>query len=287
MRIASAYWYYGLVIISLILLLVSLLYKKDWKLLVLELCVAGVIHPFEVVIFILLDAYHYLPGILSDPTLDNYLGSYISNALIVPCSAVLLNALSLSWDYTLGFAAAFTGIDWYFAAIGIFHHYWWKSIFSGIGISILYAISKQLWSVLQQNRPRLIFRLAVIYLCYSSIHNLTVFLINKGGQLFRFAVPWSGNPEKYHQGLFYLYLITTSVIITGCVGLKMRLRYRLLGIVILVLGYWATGEYHIFVPRLANISAWQLILVPIIVLPIVTCLFRAAALNYLFPSEND
>ncbi len=279
----SAYWYYGLVLISLILLAVSLIYRKDWKLLILQLNVAAIIHPLEIVVLILMEGYHYFPGILPDPKLDNYVGSYISNSLIVPAVAVAINAFSLSWGSTLSIAAIFTGVDWYFTTLGVYKHFWWKSVYTGIGLSILYVISKRMWSILQQKQPLMIFRLVIIYLTYAPIYNLIIFFVNKGGKLFRFQVPWAGDLEKYHQALFFIYLLITSSIITLCIGLKLRLCYRLLGVAILILINWDIGQYDIFVPLLAGISSQQLILVPIVTVPIVMILFRVARLDYLFP----
>jgi hypothetical protein len=215
--------------------------------------------------------------------LDNYVGSYISNLLIVPASAVTISAFSLSWRHALGIATFFAGIDWYFTIIGIYKHFWWKSVYTIIGLSLLYGISKWIWSGLQQKRPSLNFRLLVIYLTYTAIHNLIIFIVNKGGQLFRFQVNWHGDPEKFHQALFHLHLMITSVVITLCLGLKLRLRYRFAGIAILALINWGIGQYHIFVPRVAHVSAEQLILVPIIAVPIVIMLFRMSKLDYLFP----
>jgi len=283
MLLSSAYWYYGLIIISLILLVVSLKHRRDWKLLVLQINVAAIIHPFEIIVFILMNAYQYLPGILPDPKMDNYLGSYVSNSLIIPASAVIINAFSLSMGYTLGIAALFTSIDWYFAVMGIYKHFWWRSIYTGVGLSILYTLSKRIWTGLQEQRPSLTFRLLVIYLTYAPIYNVIIFLLNKGGQLFRFQVQWAGDPEKIHQGFFFIYLFITSVIVTLCIGLKLRLRYRLLGIIALILLNWAIGQYHVFVPQVAGISAHQLSLVAIITVSIVIFLFLKAKLNYLFP----
>ncbi len=279
----SAYWYYGLIVVALVLLAASLIHSKDWRLLVLQLTIAGIIHPFEIVVLILMEAYRYLPGIVANLRLDNYLGSYISNSLIVPASAVAINAFSLSWGYIVGVAAIFTGIDWYFATIGIYQHFWWKSAYTGIGLIILYGISRWIWSGLQEKRRCTIFRFAVIYLTYASIHNLVAFLANKGGQLFRFQLPLAGDSEKFHQGFFYLYLLVTSVIISLLIGLKLPLHYRLLGIAFLAFLYWIIGKYHIFAPQVDGIAAWQLILVPIIVVPVVIGLFRMAKLDYIFP----
>ncbi|WP_285715877.1 hypothetical protein [Pelosinus sp. IPA-1] len=249
----------------------------------MQINIAAIIHPFEIIIFIIMNAYQYFPGILPDPQMDNYLGSYVSNSLIVPASAVIINAFSLSMGYTLGIAALFTGIDWYFAAIGIYKHFWWKSIYTGIGLSIIYILSKRIWAGLREQQPTLIFRLLVIYLTYAPIYNIIIFLLNRGGHLFRFQLQCAGEPEKIHQGLFYIYLFITSIIVTLCIGLKLRLRYRLLGIIVLVLLNWAIGHYHIFVPQVADVSAHQLILVTIITVPTVSLLFLMAKLNYLFP----
>src|SRR4051812_5000602 len=128
----SAYWYYGLGSISLLLLTASLIYRKDWKLLVLQVIVMGIILPFEITILILLNAYRYLPGILQDAKLDNYVGSYVSNSLIIPASVVAISAFSLSWRYVLGIVIIFAGIDWYFTIIGVYQHFWWKSVYTAV-----------------------------------------------------------------------------------------------------------------------------------------------------------
>lgn len=279
----APYWYYALIIISLVLLAGSLIYRRDWRLLVLQVNIAGIIHPFEITVLVLMNGYCYLPGILSDSKLDNYLGSYVSNSFIVPASAVIINAFSLSWGPALTIATIFTGVDWYFTTLGIYKHFWWKSIYTGIGLSILYALSRRIWSGLQEQQPLLIFRLLVIYLTYTPIYNLIIFIANKGGQLFRFQAPWPGNPEKCHQTLFFLYLFITSIIVTLCIGLKLRLRYRLMGMTVLAIINWAIGRYQIFVPQVADLSAQQLIIVPIITVPIVIILFYLAKLDYLFP----
>jgi hypothetical protein len=280
---SSAYWYYGLILISLILLTAALIYKKDWKILVLHLNVASVIHPFEIIVLILFNGYRYLPGILPDARLDNYLGSYVSNSLIIPASAVIINAFSLSWSYSLSISAIFAVTDWYFATLGIYQHFWWRSFYTGIGLLILYAISKWIWKGLQKTRPSLLFKLFTIYLSYAPLHNFIVFISNKGGQLFRFHVNWFGDPEKAHQIFFFLHLMITSLVITLCIGLKLRLRYRMIGIAILAFLNWTLEKYHIFVPTMMNVTGLELILVSVIAVPIIMFLFKLAKLDYLFP----
>lgn len=283
MGLPSTHWYYGLIIISVILLAVSLIYVKDWRLMVLQLNIAAIIHPFEVVGLILLEAYRYAPGILPDQRLDNYLGSFVSNLLIVPAAAAAINAFSLSWASALGIAAIFAGVDWYFTTLGIYIHHWWKSIYTGIGIYVLFGLSKWVWAGLREKKPALIFKLLIIYLTYAPIHNFIVFAVNRGGMLFRFRVPGLVDIEKYHQALSYIHLFITAVIISLCIGLKIRLRYRLALVATLAAMNWSVGYYRVFVPCAANISPQLLLVVSAVAVPIVIILFKVAKLEYLFP----
>lgn len=278
-----AYWYYGLILISLVLIITSLAYKRNWKLLVLYFNIIAAIHPFEITVLILFHGYCYLPGIVDDPKLDNYLGSYVSNSLIVPASAMAINAFSLCWKYSMAIAALFTGIDWYFTKLGIYRHFWWKSIYTGIGLSILYLISKWFWRHLQDKRPTLLFRLLAIYATYAPIHNLIAFILNQGGQLFRFQVNWFADPEKSHQIFFFLHLLVTSVVITLCIGLRMQFRYRLLGILALPLINWLFEQCHIFSFSIPDFTALHYSLISILAVAIVIFLFKLARLDYLFP----
>lgn len=281
--LSYAYWYCGLIVISLILTAISLLYKRDWKLLVFQLNIAAMIQPFEIVVLILLDAYRYLPGFLPEPRMDNYLGAYVSNSLILPAATAAINAFSLSWGSALLIATAFAVIDWYFTTLGIYVHIWWTSMDTWIVLNILFAVSRRVWAGLQQESPSVSFRLFIIFLTYVPIHNLIVFLTNQGGRLFRLQIPWLGDGEKVHQSLHYIHLLATGIIVSLLLGLKLRFRYRLAGIGVLVLLNWSIGYFDVFVPRAAWVSPLLLLLVSAVALPVVIVLFRAAKLDYLFP----
>jgi hypothetical protein len=280
--VQGAYWYGGLVVVSLFMLLVALWYKKDYKLLVLHLAVAGIIHPFEV-FAINFNAYRYMPGIMPGIG-DNILGAYASDLFIVPATAVVISAFSLSWRYRILFAAAFTFIDWYFTVIGIYEHYWWKSIYTGIGIIILYAISNWLWQGLQSTSPPLSFRLLVIYLSYASLHSSINFLANRGFQLYTMQLSsWHFADELTRASfLLNIHLSLTAILVALSIGFAMSFRYRLIGAVIILVIYWAIGHFGIFVPY-ANISSLHLVFIPFAVIPWLTLLYYTARLPYIFP----
>lgn len=278
----GAYWYYGLIIASLLLLAAAFWFRKDWKLLVLHLSIASLIHPVEVVV-LTLHGYHYSPGILSSP-IDTILGAYISDFFIVPASAVFISAFSLSWRSILCSAAIFTGIDWYFTILGIYQHFWWRSIYTGLGLIILYAISAWLWTALNKYRQPLWFRLLIIHLSYFSLQSSITFAANQGGKLFIMQVPYVllSDPTRWLLILVSVYQLLVSVMVMLCLGLKIPCRYRTLGIGGIIGLNWAIGYFGIFVPK-ANITPHHLMIVPAIAIALLIFLFRAAKLDYLFP----
>lgn len=279
-----AYWYPGLVAVSLVLLIVSLRYRRDWKLLVLHLNVFSIIHPFEVFV-LTMSGYCYMPGnILPAPGADNFLGAYISDLFIVPASAVVIHAFSLSWPSILCIAAIFTGIDWLFTVLGIYQHFWWKSIYTGIGLIVLYTISGWLWAGLKKQRQTLPFRLLIIHLTYFSLQSAITFAANRGGELFKMQIMnlQLGTPGIMMLILISAYQLIVSITIVLCLGLKMPLRYRVLGIGVIVALNWAIGYFDIFVPLVA-LSPHHLILVPIVAVTLLVVLFKAAKLGYLLP----
>ena len=280
--VLGAYWYGGLVFVSIIMVFAALWYKKDYKLLVLHLAVTGIIHPFEVLIMNF-DGYRYVPGIMPGIG-DNILGAYISDLFFVPATAVVISAFSLSWRFRVLFAIVLTFFDWYFTVLGIYEHYWWRSIYTGIGIVSLYYISNWLWQGLQSITPAPLFRLLVIYLSYVSLHSFVNFLVNRGYSLYTMQVAsWHfGDDLTRASFLVNIHLSITAILVALSIGLAMSFRYRLVGVGIILAIYWAIGYFGVFIP-FANISSFHLALIPFAVIPWLTILYNSARLSYLFP----
>lgn len=275
------FWYYGLVVISFVILFVALQHRREWKLLVLQLFIASVIHPAELVI-LTTNGYTYLPGI-TDTTTDVLLGAYISNFLIVPATAVLISAFSLSWRYQLSIAVLFMGIDWFFTVLGIYQHFWWNSIYTGIGLLILYQISSFLWCQLLKSKHSFVFRLLSIYLAYFALQSVLTLALNQGGELFILqlaSIPLE--PLKTMAILSSLYQVIIGVLITIFIGIRMRFRYRLLNLCSIVLINWLLDYAGMFVSN-GDFTVQHLLAVPLVATIALSILFKKAQLNYLFP----
>jgi hypothetical protein len=248
---------------------------------VLYFMVAGIIHPFEVIV-LLTGGYYFIPGIVSDPQVDSIIGAFVSDLFIVPAVVVAINAFSLSWRFALGSAVVFTGIDRLYVALGIYKHFWWKSIYTGIGIFILYAISKWIWRRLQEKRPALMFRLLAIYLTYIPVPIIINFVVSRLYNAFKFEVFWLSALEKNHPVFNNVHLILTGAFVTFFIGFRLRFRYRFFGILFLASVNWALGYSDIFVSPIKMTSQY-LTLVPVMGVLFVIALFRAARLDYIFP----
>jgi hypothetical protein len=145
----NSFWYYGLILISLIVTGYTLWKKRDGRLLWLHVCLAGMIVPLEYVILVLFPAYQYSPQLTGDPWIDNILGSIASNEFILPSVAVAAAAFRLRFVWLLVISVLFMGVEWLFISLDIYGHYWWKYMYSGIGILIFLLLGKGLWFAIQ------------------------------------------------------------------------------------------------------------------------------------------
>lgn len=282
MILPARYWYYGLVLLSLVLLAAALNHRRDWKLPVLHLIVFGIIQPFE--LFVLTtNGYVYLPGVFGT-AIDNILGAIVSDFFIIPAVAVLLNALELSWYPAVGAAAIFTVIDWYFSLLDIYRHFWWKSIYTGIGLTILFMLSTRVWHGLKQHKAPRWFCLAVIYFTYFPLQALITFAFNQGGELFKLQAACLSFIDPFKAMLLILnaYQMLVGITVTLCLGLKLRLRQRVAGMAVIIVLNAIIADLGIFVPQ-TDITSQHLLFVPLAASLLVIWLFKAARLDYLLP----
>ncbi len=136
-------WYLGLATISLILLAFVYFKTKNYRSLLLYLGMVGVGYMIEFFIYVLLDSYEYDPDIIArDAYYDNNMGAIASNMLTLPVTATLIAVYRLSWIWIAIFTVLIVGIEWLFLKLGIYHHHWWRTAYTGIGLLVYYRFAK-------------------------------------------------------------------------------------------------------------------------------------------------
>ena len=136
-------WYLGLATISLILLAFVYFKTKNYRSLLLYLGMVGVGYMIEFFIYVLLDSYEYDPDIIArDAYYDYNMGAISSNMLTLPVTATLIAVYRLSWIWIAIFTVLIVGIEWLFLKLGIYHHHWWRTAYTGIGLLVYYRFAK-------------------------------------------------------------------------------------------------------------------------------------------------
>ena len=240
-----AYWYYGLIIISLVLLIGSILLKKDLKLLAFSFILTGIIHPAEVFILFIIPGYRYIPHMLPNIWFDNVAGAIVSDLFVLPTAGVVINAFSFSWGSIIGFSAVFAGIDYLFVHLDIYEHYWWNSLYTSIVFITLIAISKWIWKRVKQDDQPLLFKLAMVYLIISSILTVISFFSNEILNLYQFQIGWLQEPMREHLLVSSTYLYLVSIVVTLSLGLRLSTSSRVIIILLLTAFNWLLGYYGI------------------------------------------
>lgn len=122
------------------------------------------IYLFEFFVFVLFDSYTYMPGLLKDSFYDSCLGAVVSNGFILPATCVIIAIYGIGIWWVPLIAAGFMGIEEIFIILGIYEHHWWKSIFTGMGLTLIFAFGKWLWKGLNVSELSKVFRFLVLYM---------------------------------------------------------------------------------------------------------------------------
>ncbi|MGE6256651.1 hypothetical protein ACQKCU_01890 [Heyndrickxia sporothermodurans] len=146
----NTYWYFGLLILSLLLLGFTYMKKRSKQIFYLYLTMIGYGYIIETTIFNFLGSYNYYPHIVKYPSFyDNNLGAFFSNAFALPASATFIATFHLKWGWMFFFSGIFVGIEWLFMKLNIYSHNWWKLLYTGLGIPFYFAMGKLFFKRIQ------------------------------------------------------------------------------------------------------------------------------------------
>lgn len=118
--------------------------RERRKLFAFWFAVLGFTYCLEVSLLLLFDAYTYYPMITpDDPFFDAVLGNIFSQ-VSVSSTAVLICVLGLSNWWLAGFSAAYFLIDVLFVQLGLYEHFWYRSVFT-LGGFFIYGLIVKYW----------------------------------------------------------------------------------------------------------------------------------------------
>ncbi|SDY03041.1 hypothetical protein SAMN05421736_101180 [Evansella caseinilytica] len=227
--------YLGLVCIAGVLFVFIWRKAKNKKVIPFFLCTASLIYSIEFWIFVIFKSYKYHPGVFKNEYFDSVLGASVSNGFIIPLTAVFITVYNLSFWWITLIIGCFIGVEELFVYLGIYQHFWWKTIYTSIGMAMLFPLVKQIWPIICFRMNRLLLRFLTLFFINFAVESTLNFYFSAIFKLVFFHVDWFTDPTRGHVAFASIYVYTDSIFFAAVVALQTRLRWKALligGIVI-------------------------------------------------------
>ncbi|MED3988842.1 hypothetical protein ACRPLQ_12845 [Priestia sp. TRN 1309] len=205
--------FFALIIISTAVLLTVFIRKKDKRLVVLLFFIIGMAYVLEYVVFVLFESYEYDPDFMTNEYFDNLFGSLTSQTFAFPIMAMVVAAYQLKFRYILIISAMFMGIEELFLHWDIYTHHWWKTIYTGVLMTIGFSISK-IWYVWLTERYMTFVHYATFFLGMLAITSTIMFLLLAYFHNNWFYTGWfaSATHDSVNATMIYVCIVTILLV---------------------------------------------------------------------------
>ncbi len=195
MMLWKGVWNILLIAISAVLFGYAFYKKRDLKLIVFLFFLAGLIYIFEMVILIFFQGYEFKPRFMGNPDKDNIAGALVSDFFIVPSASIVLSVFRRGFKAMIVVSMLFMIIEEAFLKLNIYQHYWWKTIYTGISLPMLFWIGTKVWGYITHRIPDRLKRFWLLYFCHISLHS-TLFYPLVVINAFSLKIGWFENPYR-------------------------------------------------------------------------------------------
>ncbi|MUK88493.1 hypothetical protein GMD78_08820 [Ornithinibacillus sp. L9] len=134
--------YLILTIVSITILSIMIVQKRQIGLTVLLLSFSGMVYIAEFFVMVIGNSYYYFPEVLSVQYYDHILGTIVSNLFVIPVLGVVAAVYQLRLRWLVLFAATLVGIECLFEWLNIYHANWWRKEYTFISILFFFLLSK-------------------------------------------------------------------------------------------------------------------------------------------------
>jgi len=210
---SNTIWYLLLLLTSIIAIFLSLYKARNPKFTIAFLfSVIGLTFLLEAVLVIALKAYIYHPKIVSDSFLDSVFGNYFSQ-ISISSTSVLITIFNLSSLWYFVFALIYYLIEELFIKLGIYEHFWYKSIYTSIGLIPLFWFIKN-WYRKRKDSVSYFVNYVSLFLSVFALNSVTIILSQRllGIQIFKgnFFTEMS---KDHTTGIVYQLILINILII--------------------------------------------------------------------------
>ncbi len=175
--------------------------------------IIGMAYVLEYVVFVLFESYDYDPDFMTNEYFDNLFGSLTSQAFAFPIMAMVVAAYQLKFRYILFISSMFMGIEELFLHWDIYTHHWWKTIYTGVLMTIGFSISK-VWYVWLTERYMTFVHYATFFLGMLAITSTIMFMLLAYFHNNWFYTGWfaSATHDSVNATMIYVCIVTILLV---------------------------------------------------------------------------
>lgn len=226
----NSIYYIILAIASSLVLTFTLWKKRDRKLVTLYFFAAGVTYVLEYFVLVLFNGYAYYPKILNQEYFDNIMGAVVSDAFIIPMLSVFIAAFKLNFIKRSIIALIITFIEIIFVNLNIFEHFWWRSLYTFLGMNIFFYFTMK-WLTKLQKPIKLNTRFITLFFSNIVIQALSVFVLVCFLNKYLYFINWFSNPYRSHVAFTTLYIIFITLIFITMIVFKLSWFWKVVGVI--------------------------------------------------------
>ncbi|MDR3599558.1 MAG: hypothetical protein P4L49_03610 [Desulfosporosinus sp.] len=212
---SNTIWYILLLMTSGFSIILTLYKTQDLKFTIAFLfSILGFTFVIEAVLTLGLNAYTYYPKIVSDLFLDAIFGNYFSQ-ISISSTSLLITIFNLSHIiWYLVFASLYYLIEELFSKLGIFEHFWYRSLYTFLGLFPFFWLIKKWYDNAKDSRNRFINYIS-LFLSVFSINSLSIILSQRllGIQIFKGNLFTDMSKDHTTTGLIYQFFQINLLII--------------------------------------------------------------------------
>lgn len=216
----TSFWtntvWYLLLFLSSIITLVIILHKSSNKKFAFAFffSIIGFSFVLEAILVLRLNAYSYYPKIFRDSYLDIIFGNYFSQ-ISLSATSLLLAVYDASSIWYLISSSIYFLVEELFIKLGIYEHFWYKSIYTFIGFIPFSFIAKKWYEKARKQSNRFI-NYVSLYFSVASFSTFTIFLIQRlfGIQLLHSNIFFTDiNRNNTSSGFVYQFIVLNFLIV--------------------------------------------------------------------------
>lgn len=255
-------WFLLLFVTSIITIAVTLYKSNNIKFSIAFLfSIIGLSFIFEAILVLGFNAYSYYPKLFRDSYLDIIFGNYFSQISISSTTLLLATFdVSIVWYCLIGLGYFLTDII--FVKLGIYEHFWYKSIYTFFGFMIFSLLVRKWYRIAKKSASSFINYIS-LYLGVAAFATFTIFLSQRllGIQLLRSNLFFTDiNKNNTSSGFIYEFIVFNCLILLYKSKLHWAVKTIMLACLFLA-QYAVYRAGYIFIAKglFFTVTAWDLL----------------------------